>query len=322
MQRRFTQFRWPEVVLAGQGDRDPSRESADAKAAGGRPRKGNVDEWERRRDMGMMTALPPARHSRWWCGGLSRTWLLAGALTGLVGSLLGQNAPATGLETIQASRLPVSMQDRFQRLGTRMGKVDSARVVYFGALRDSRGSRPVEISIQTPGHVRITEGGGTARVTSFNGARVYSSAGGVSPEQEKLLETILADAPEGIFLQIASGEAFRRIGGGQKIIGAGAATAPAETVDLYQLFPQGALTKAIPSAGTRFFAFGSSSLLLHYVSYRTRDGVAVSSQFEDWKAAGSEWYPGRIRRLENGTEAFSLDIQTIQVGPRLGVDQY
>ena len=35
LQRRFTRFGWTELVLAGQGDRDPSRESADA-AAGNR----------------------------------------------------------------------------------------------------------------------------------------------------------------------------------------------------------------------------------------------------------------------------------------------
>lgn len=245
-------------------------------------------------------------------------------LMGMAGCVAwGQTIGAAAMETIQPSRLPVSMRDRFLRLGTRMGKAENARVVYAGTLRDGRGARPVEIAIQTPGLVRIAEGGAGPRVTSFNGKRVYSSTGSVSTDQEKLLETVLADAPESIFMQLASGEAFRQIGGGHKITGAGAATAPPETVDVYQMFPRGAAVRAIPSAaGTRFFAFGSSSMLLHYVSYRNSTGNAVSSQFENWQTTGGERHPGRIRRLENGVETFSVEIQAIQVGGRLGADQF
>ncbi|MFN0101991.1 MAG: hypothetical protein ACKV2U_07870 [Bryobacteraceae bacterium] len=199
-----------------------------------------------------------------------------------------------------------------------MQKTENARVLYVGVLRDSRGARPVEIVIQNPGLVRIAEGGTGARVTSFDGNRVFSSVGAVSTDQQRILETMMADAPEAIFQQLASGEAFRRIGGGHKVAGSGTATVPAEFVDVYQLFPMGRVIRALPSATARFFAFDSSSLLLKYVSYRSASGPTVNSRFEEWRTTGGESHPGRIRRLENGVEVFSVDIQAIQVGSRLG----
>ncbi len=92
---------------------------------------------------------------------------------------------------------------------------------------------------------------------------------------------------------------------------------PAEFVDVYQLFPQGRVVKARSAATVRFLAFDSSSLLLKYVSYRDQEGKAVSSQFEDWKSAGGERFPGRIRRIENGLEVFSIEVQVMQVGGRV-----
>ena len=131
------------------------------------------------------------------------------------------------------------------------------------------------------------------------------------------METLVADVPEAIFQQLAAGEAFRRIGGGHKVAGSGVGGTPVEYVDVYQLFPRGRITKAVPLATPRFVAFDSATMLLKYVSYRASSGAAVSTCLEDWKTVGGESHPGRIRRLENGTEVFRVEIQGIQAGNRL-----
>jgi len=255
--------------------------------------------------------------------GKCRLFLVAAGLAILDSSLLAQAlGTAAELETISASQLPASMQERFRRIGLRLQKTENARVAYAGILQDSRGARPVEIVIQNPGSVRIAEGGVVGRVTSFDGNRVISSAGALTSDQEKLLETLMADSPEAVFQQLAAGEAFRRIGGGHKVAGTGTGDVPAESVDVYQLFPRGRVTKAVPAATPRFLAFDSSSQVLKYVSYRSAGGLAVTSFFENWKTTGGESHPGRIRRLENGVEVFRVEIQTLQVGTRLAAGQF
>lgn len=253
----------------------------------------------------------------------SRNWMALTLFAGLAGGWTGAGQPPSGVgsdrefETIRASELPTTMQARFRAIGSRLQSGGSARITYGGVLRDGRGSRPIEVTIQNPGLVRIVEGGTGARVTSFDGARVLSTTGPLAAEQQKLMETLVLDTPESVFQQLASGEAFRRIGGGHKVAGSGAGGKAVEYVDVYQLFPRGRAVKARPGATVRFLAFDSSTLMLKYVSYRDPEGRAVSSQFDDWKTAGTERYAGRIRRMENGVEVLSIEIQVVQVGGRL-----
>jgi hypothetical protein len=182
-------------------------------------------------------------------------------------------------------------------------------------LTDQRGQRPVEILLQNPASVRISEGGGASRVTSFDGTRVNAATGPLAEEAARLLLTFATDSPEAIFQQLAAGEAYRTIGSRHLITGPAAVGRPPEYVDLYQLLPRAPARAVIPgTARSKTVAFESRSGLIRSVSYHNASNVVITTRYEDWKTAGEEKYPSMIRRLEGGREIFRIEVQSLSIG--------
>jgi hypothetical protein len=220
-------------------------------------------------------------------------------------------------EVIPANALPGTMRQRYEQLGERLRKAETSRVVYTGVLKDSAGERPVEIVIQNPGHVRITEQGVPPRIVSFNGTRVNSSSGAATAGQTGILETMLLDSPEALFQQLAKGEAYQKLPARFRLTNRPTPAATEEYVDLYRLFPRGAAAKAIANTGAvKMIGFDSVSGLPRFVSYARADGTAVAVDFEDWTTSGTEKYPRLIRRLERGVEVFQIRVTAVSVGVR------
>jgi len=182
-------------------------------------------------------------------------------------------------------------------------------------LTDERGQRAVEIVIQNPASIRISESGSLNRVTSFNGTRVNTAAGPVAEDAARLLLTFATDSPEAIFQQLAAGEAYRTLGTRHRLVGPASVGRPPEFVELYQLLPRDAAKSGIPGAArSKTVAFDEVSGLMRFVSYHNPFEAVVTTQYEDWKAEGGEMYPSVVRRLEGGREVFRIVLQLISIG--------
>ncbi len=235
----------------------------------------------------------------------------------------GSGRPVERLDVIPVGRMPGSMQFRYKELGERLKRDGNARVTYSATLRDSSGERPVEIVIQNPRMVRITEQSTPPRFVSFDGTRVLGNGGGATPAQAKLLEAILLDSPEALFQQFAHGESYQRLGGRLRLTNRPTPTASEEYIDLYRMFPRGEGARAIPNSGaTKMIGFDSETGLLRMVSYPSGDGTPVLIEFEGWRTVNGEKFPGIITRRERGVEVFQIRVQGIQTGGRAAAAQF
>lgn len=218
-------------------------------------------------------------------------------------------------ETIENHQLAPRYFAKLTALGRRLQRKDTARVTYTGVIIDDRGQRQVEIVLQNPGSVRITEAGTVNRVTSFNGERVNNTSGALEDDAARLLVTFATDMPEAIFQQLAAGEAVRPLSSRTLLTGPAAVARPPEYLDVYQMLPRSAAKLAISGAATsKTFAFDSTTGFLRFVSYRSAAGVPITTQFEEWKSTGGEAFPSTIRRLETGREVFRITLQSLSLG--------
>ena len=92
-----------------------------------------------------------------------------------------------------------------------MTSLDKAALVLSGTVTDGKGSRNATVTIQTPGNFRFEESGG-GRVLTFDGTTFMGKGGSGDIVDERIRQSLLANFPDALLLQIAGGGGLRRIG--------------------------------------------------------------------------------------------------------------
>ena len=234
-----------------------------------------------------------------------------------------QTAPAsiaTGSSLIGPVDLPPSMGAALQAMGGRLTSASTAQVTLSGTVTDSSGARSAQITIQAPGYLRYQDASGVT--VAFNGASIQAASGAPTAAQQGVFESLLANFPDSIFLQIANGGGLRRLGSHFRTDDGKTPgySGPYWTVYSFAPRTRTGLTAGQALQESLFMAFDEKTGLMSDVRTVTKSGAqqtVIQTQFANWFQQSGEWFPGNIVRLVNGQQTLSFHIQTAGVGTAL-----
>lgn len=222
---------------------------------------------------------------------------------------------------VRRARLRTPLRDAFDVMGDRIEKPGKERVVYVGALRrqGNSGAFPLRLILELPGLMRLEEGAGSRlRVIGFDGSNGWVLGGQFSAADQSVIETLVFDSAERLFLSQTQGAATRFLG--QRFrLDSGPVTRATVYYDIYQISDQININSA-PRFQPKLYYLNSDSQLLERVRYKIeRDGrqIEVEVLLSNWGRANNQQLPGSITRLENGAEIFRLTINAATHGPRV-----
>ena len=206
-------------------------------------------------------------------------------------------------------------------MGGRMTTASTAQVTLAGTITDFSGSRTAQITIQSPGYLLYKDAQGTT--LAFNGSSIQANSGSLTPANQSIFESLLANFPDSIFLQIATGGGVRRLGShfrtdnGKTPGYAG----PYWTVLAFSPRIRQGLTAGQASQESLFVAFDDKTGLMSDVRTVVTSGTSfrgvTQTQFSNWFQQGGQWFPGTIVRLLDGGQGLSFQTQQATVGPAL-----
>jgi hypothetical protein len=216
-------------------------------------------------------------------------------------------------ELLSPNRLPPYLNAAYRALGSRLTTKGKERVTAVGAITDISGTRPVQLTWQTPGVFRFEEAGQAGRVITFNGSQLAKSKGNLAEEDRRVVESLFLDSAETLFQTIDSGAGVRKIGSRFREDDGTARVYNGRYLDYYQVFPIS--EKKIPETymHIRFVAFDSQTQLLAKVWYEER-GQRVETEFINWQRAEGEAFPREVVRREAGREVLRLRLDRIETG--------
>jgi hypothetical protein len=203
-----------------------------------------------------------------------------------------------------------------------MMSADKAQIVLTGTITDAGGARDAQITIQAPGYLAYREGAG--RAITFNGDRFRNKSGQLTPDDEGISESLLANFPDAVCLQIAGGGSLRRIGShfrGQ-IENAATSAGPYWTVLAFAPVSRLGLTPSNALQQSLFIAIDEQTQFISDVRNVVNVGPTnqniIQTQFSNWSQQNGQWFPRDIVRLENGKHVLSFRVQQINVGAAAG----
>jgi hypothetical protein len=231
-------------------------------------------------------------------------------------------APTTwlpnGTSYIQSNDLPPALSAVVQFMGSRMTGPTTALISITGTTTDASGSRTAQITVQAPGYLAYREG--QTRAITFNGVQFGTKTGTLSASDEQIAESLLAHYPDSVFLQIAAGGVWRRIGSRFRTSADMSASysGPFWTMWAFAPVKRPALSQGQALQQPLFIAIDEKTGLVSEVRVVTKTGPhtqnVVQTQLSNWVHPGVYWYPGQIVRLENGTQVLSFQVQQATVG--------
>jgi hypothetical protein len=210
-----------------------------------------------------------------------------------------------------------------QAMGGRMTNASTAQVTLSGTVTTNAGSRSAQLTIQAPGYFAYRDNSGV--VIAFNGTAVQTNSGAISSALEPIWESLLANFPDAIYLQVASGGSLRRLGAHFRTSGgnSGNYTGPYWTVFAFSPKPRGGLS---PGGGLQqplFIAIDEHTGFISDVRVVLNSGpgqqTVIQTEFENWTQVGGQWFPGKVVRLENSVQMLSFQTQTASVGAALNL---
>jgi hypothetical protein len=222
---------------------------------------------------------------------------------------------------IRPQDLLPALADSLQAMGSRMTSPDKAQITLAGTVTDGSGSRAAQIIVQAPGYFSYREG--QSRAITFDGTHFQTNSGQPTAADEPVLESLRANLPDAVYLQLANGGGLRRIGShfrtddgkSKQYLG------PTWTVFAFSpkvrpgLGPEAALKQPL------FIAIDEQTGLMSDVRVVLNLGsgqqAVTQTQFSNWIQQGNQWIPGRIVRLENGKPTLSFQTQQATVGAAL-----
>lgn len=221
---------------------------------------------------------------------------------------------------VRPAALSSDLRGLLSALGDRLEKPGKERVTYVGTLQRSGENRAslFNLTWETPGRIRLQDFG-RQQTTVFDGETVSRSDAYSTAFDQELLETLVFDSAEHLFLSQMRGAATRFLGSRFGLIDnyQGEYSGP-----VYEVFEvtEPNVTTGDATVQTRQYFFDSDTQVLTLVKYRAmKNGVEneVEVRFENSQRIGGQMFPTRIVRLENGVPIVTLTISSVSVGPRL-----
>jgi hypothetical protein len=223
-----------------------------------------------------------------------------------------------GANFVTPDILPQALGVALQQMGGRMTTSATAQVTLTGTVTDSSGTRAAQITVQSPGYLLYSEG--VSRVLAFNGTKFVSNSGQPTTNDEKVIESFLAHFPDTIFLQFATGGSSRRLGGHFRTDNglSKTYTGPYWTEFAFSPAVRPGLFQGQALQQSLFIAIDEKTSLISEIRVVTKTGTAAPSvtqtQFTSWIQQGSQWFPGKIIRLENGAQVLSFQTLIANTG--------
>ena len=241
------------------------------------------------------------------------------AQTGSLTPASGQNGPLWGGGNfIVPSSLPPEFGAAFQKMGGRMTGAASASVTLAGTLTDANGPRTAQITVQAPGLLRFQDS--NSCVLTFDGSQFGSKNGKGGPSDQRIQESLLANFPDMLLLQMAAGGGARRFGSGFRTDDGKTPnyTGPFWTVYSFSPAPRPGLKWGQPLQRQLLIAIDDGTGLIAEAQMvtnpHTPNQQVTRTQFKNWLQQNGQWFPGQIVRLENGQQVLSFQVQQGSVG--------
>ena len=242
-------------------------------------------------------------------------WLVCIAL--LVPPVVAQPAWSS-MGLINASSLPYDLGNSLTAMGSQMQSTGAAQAVFVGVVTDSSGTRTARITVQAPCYVSYQES--ASRALSFDCNRLKSASGTISAADDPILESLMANLPDTVFLQVAGGGSIRRLpvtfrnddGTNPNYAG------PWWNMYVFNPIPRAALVADGPFQQQLFLAVDSATRLPAEVrvieNERTPTQKVIQTKYSGWFQQAGQWFPGKIVRLEGGLQVLSFQVQQAAVG--------
>jgi len=220
---------------------------------------------------------------------------------------------------VRASALSGQYRAFLSNLGDRLEKVGKERVSYSGTLRRSGElvATPMTLTWELPGRIRL-EDLGRQQITVFDGENVSRTPSVMTSFNDELLETLIYDSAEHLFISQIQGAATRFLGSRFQVI----SEQREEVSPVYDIIEVTETNKVKPNSEpqSRHYLFNSDTQALELIRYKImRNGaeIPVEVRFEGWRRIDSQLFPTRIIRVENGAVVLTLTISTAIVTPRI-----
>lgn len=218
--------------------------------------------------------------------------------------------------------LPGPLAVSHQQTGLRMIDATSAQVMLIGKITDVNGTRNAQITLQAPGLLAYRELG---RAVVFDGTTLKTAAGLLNSNDDTVAQSLLAHFPDAIFLQVATGGGWRRIGAHFRTENSTSA-GPFYTVVAFSPAKRNGLSVGKALQQELFILIDETTDLIAEVRTALHpgqpNGGIAQTVFTGWQKQVGQWFPGTIQRLENGKQVFSFSVQQASVRPADAVESF
>ena len=206
-------------------------------------------------------------------------------------------------------------------IGDRVERPGKERLTLTGTLRrtgESQGTPFVAIYEQ-PGRLRFEDAQGPSRrVITFDGRRAEKLGGGLTAEEEGLVEMLVYDTQEGFLNGQMDAAPTRLLALRSRTDDGTSENYRGPYYDVYQVTDR-SQAGAVESERTRLYFLNSDTQLLELVRYQVETNGApteVEVRLEDWRKVQDQMFPMRIVRLENNRPALTFTVASAAVGPK------
>jgi hypothetical protein len=219
------------------------------------------------------------------------------------------NTVSSGL--IGPNSLPRDFAAVLNNMGGRMTNAAHASISLSGTLTDSSGTRTANITVQANGMLLFKDN--DSRTIAFDGTQFQAKNSAGDPTDQRIKESLLAQFPDMVLLQMAQGGSVRRLSGRFRSPGGA-------SWRLYAFTPPqiAGLTAAAPLQQSFFIAIDDATGLMAETRVVVNAGGGqynvTQTKYSNWFAQGGYMYPGVIARLEGGKQVLSLQVQSGTVG--------
>ncbi|HEY0377478.1 MAG TPA: hypothetical protein VGC87_11040 [Pyrinomonadaceae bacterium] len=246
------------------------------------------------------------------------------------GKAPGRNAQAavesnSANDHARVARVLSQLGAPLRAIGDRVERPGKERLTLNGTLQrasESQGT-PFVATYEQPGRLRLQYSQGLSpRVITFNGQRAGKRGGGLTAEEEALVETLVYDTQEGFLNGQMDTAPTHLLGLRFRTDDGTSESYRGSYYDIYQVTDRVKADVQNPER-TKLYLLNSDTHLLEFVRYQVEtDGAAtqVEVRLEDWRKVQDQMFPTRLVRLENNRPVFTLTITSVALGPKAEED--
>jgi hypothetical protein len=226
-------------------------------------------------------------------------------------------APTQGVAalTISPHQLSSYMRAHAKVLGNRLLQPGNERVTQVGSLVTVGAQpAPVTITYEISGKVRIDFSG---RSVGHDGTNTWATAGAVVQRDFELLEALVNDSSEYLFMGQAQHLATRYYGPAFRFDDGKAKNYTGPYYDVHEVVDSVLGTK---QTQVRIYCINSQTYVLERVqqdTLRSAKKVRIETVLGAWKYFGGQQFPTSVTRTQDGQQLFSLTIDNVTTGPTL-----